>query len=158
MPGGRIFGALFFLLLAFAAITSIIALIEPTIAFAEDRWGMSRRKGAVVFGFIAWFIGLGTVFSFNILSDFSPLGAIPVFEGKTLFDLIDYFTANIMMPLGGILIAVFVGWLVKREIIEENLTFGNRALATAWLWLIRVIAPVAILAVLLQSLTGLSLA
>lgn len=158
MPGGRIFGALFFLLLAFAAITSIIALIEPTIAFAEDRWSMPRKKGAVVFGFIAWFIGLGTVFSFNYMRDVSPLGAIPVFAGKTVFDLIDYFTANIMMPLGGILIAVFVGWLVDREIIKDNLTFGNGALATAWLWLMRLIAPVAILAVLVQSLTGVSLA
>ena len=152
MPGGSLFGALFFLLLAFAAITSIIALVEPTIAFAEDRWGMSRAKGCTVFGFAAWVIGLGTVFSFNVLSGFSPAGMFAMFEGRTIFDMIDYLTANIMMPLGGILIALFVGWRMKPEFIKENLAFGSPLLATLWLWLMRVIAPVAILAVLITSL------
>ncbi len=152
MPGGSIFGALFFLLLAFAAITSIIALIEPTIAFAEDRWGMSRRTGCVVFGFLAWFIGLGTVLSFNLWSDVAPLSAFAVFEGKTVFDLIDYFTANLMMPIGGMLIAVFVGWRVKPEIINEQLSFGSAALARTWRWLLRIVAPLAIFAVLATSL------
>jgi NSS family neurotransmitter:Na+ symporter len=152
MPGGQIFGALFFLLLAFAAVTSIIALIEPMIAFAEDRWGMARRTGCVVFGVIAWALGLGTVFSFNALSDFAPLSAFRVFDGMTVYALIDYFTANIMMPLGGILIAVFVGWMVKQEILDEHLDFGSPLLAKTWRLLIRFIAPVGILAVLVTSL------
>ncbi len=152
MPGGALFGALFFLLLAFAAITSIIALIEPTIAFAEDRWGMKRKWGCIVFGCIAWMLGMGTVLSFNVLSGYSPLGMIAMFDGRTIYDMIDYFTANIMMPLGGILIALFVGWRMRPETIRENLAFGNPLLATVWLWLMRVIAPVAILAVLITSL------
>ncbi len=158
MAGGSLFGALFFLLLAFAAITSIIALVEPTIAFAEDRWGMSRGKGCIVFGFAAWLIGLGTVFSFNVLKDFSPAGFIAMFDGRTIFDMVDYLTANIMMPLGGILIALFVGWKMRPEIIKANLDFGPPWLATAWLWLMRVIAPVAILAVLITSLRLTSIA
>ncbi len=152
MPGGALFGALFFLLLAFAAITSIIALIEPTIAFAEDRWGMKRKWGCIVFGCIAWVLGMGTVLSFNVLSGYSPFGMIAIFDGRTIYDMIDYFTANIMMPLGGILIALFVGWRMRPETIRENLAFGSPLLATAWLWLMRVIAPVAILAVLITSL------
>ncbi len=158
MAGGSLFGALFFLLLAFAAITSIIALVEPTIAFAEDRWGMSRGKGCIVFGFAAWLIGLGTVFSFNVLKDLSPAGFIAMFDGRTIFDMVDYLTANIMMPLGGILIALFVGWKMRPEIIKANLDFGPPWLATAWLWLMRVIAPVAILAVLITSLRLTSIA
>ncbi len=152
MSGGAVFGAVFFLLLAFAAITSIIALLEPVIAFAEDRWNLSRAAGCTVFGFLAWALGIGTVLSFNVWSGVSPLGAFAVFDGKTFFDLVDYFTANIMMPLGGILIALFVGWRLRPELIREHLAFGSPVLAAAWLWLLRVIAPLAILGVLISSL------
>ena len=152
MPGGAIFGAVFFLLLAFAAITSIIALLEPVIAFAEDRWNLSRAVGCSLFGFLAWALGIGTVLSFNAWSGVSPLGAFAVFDGKTFFDLIDYLTANIMMPLGGILIALFVSWRLRPELIREHLAFGSPLLAATWLWLLRVIAPLAILGVLISSL------
>jgi NSS family neurotransmitter:Na+ symporter len=92
------------------------------------------------------------VFSFNIWSDVHPLGQFKVFEGKTAFDLIDYFTANLMMPLGGILMALFVGWLVKPSVLADDLSFGSRLLANAWLWMIRVVVPLAILGVLYTSL------
>ncbi|MGB5721662.1 MAG: sodium-dependent transporter [Woeseiaceae bacterium] len=152
MSGGAIFGSLFFLLLAFAAVTSIIAIIEPIVAYAEGKWGMRRRVGCVVFGFLAWAIGLASVFSFNILADFAPLDALGPFAGMNLFALIDYFTANLMMPLGGILMAVFVGWLVKPKVLAEDLSFGSPILFNVWLWMIRVVAPLAILGVLYSSL------
>ncbi|MBT8099234.1 MAG: sodium-dependent transporter, partial [Gammaproteobacteria bacterium] len=100
MQGGAIFGALFFLLLAFAAITSIIAIIEPIIAYAEDKWEMPRRNACIIFGSLAWLIGLATVFSFNAWADVEPLAFISLLDGKTMFELIDYFTANLLMPLG----------------------------------------------------------
>jgi NSS family neurotransmitter:Na+ symporter len=152
MSGGVVFGVLFFILLAFAAVTSIIAIIEPIVAYAEDRWGMRRRMGCVVFGTLAWALGLLTVFSFNIWSDVTPLGGFKAFEGKTLFDLIDYFTSNVMMPLGGILMALFVGWRVKPRTLAGDLSFGSMALFTVWLWMIRVVVPLAILGVLYTSL------
>lgn len=152
MPGGAVFGALFFVLLAFAAITSIIAVIEPIIAYAEDRWHMRRKVGCIVFGFLAWLIGLASIFSFNIWKDVTPLDMFDVFAGKTIFDLIDYFTANVMMPLGAILIALFVGWRMKPELIESELSFGSSLLFNAWLWTIRVVAPLAILAILISGL------
>ena len=152
MPGGTVFGAMFFVLLAFAAVTSLIAIIEPIVRFAEGKWNMKRRNGVLVFGMLAWAIGLLTVFSFNIWADVHPLGHFKAFEGKTAFDLIDYFTANLMMPLGGILMALFVGWLVKPSVLAEDLSFGGRLLANAWLWMIRVVVPLAILGVLYDSL------
>ena len=152
MPGGTIFGAMFFVLLAFAAVTSLIAIIEPIVHFAEGKWNMKRRNGVLVFGTLAWAIGLLTVFSFNIWADVHPLGHFKAFEGKTAFDLIDFFTANLMMPLGGILMALFVGWLVKPSVLVEDLSFGSRLLANAWLWMIRVVVPLAILWVLYDSL------
>lgn len=152
MSGGAIFGALFFLLLAFAAVTSIIAIIEPIIAYAEDKWQMTRRNACIVFGALAWLIGLASVFSFNLLANFTPLGMFTVFEGKTLYDLIDYVTANLLMPLGGILIALFVGWRLKPDVLDEELSFGSKALFTIWLWMIRVVAPVAIAGVMYSTL------
>jgi NSS family neurotransmitter:Na+ symporter len=153
MPGGTVFGALFFLLLAFAAVTSIIAIIEPIVAYAEDRWHMSRKLGSAVFGTIGWAIGLLSVLSFNLWSDVAPLGMFDVFAGKTFFDLIDYFTANIMMPVGAILIALFVGWRMKPEMAEGDLSFYHPALYKIWLWTVRVVAPVAILGILVSGLS-----
>ena len=152
MPGGRVFGVVFFVLLAFAAVTSLIAIIEPIVRFAEDKWQMRRRNGVLVFGSLAWAIGLLTVFSFNIWSDVHPLGQFKAFAGKTVFDLIDYATANLMMPLGGILMALFVGWRIKPEALSSDLSFGSAAMFNAWLWMIRVIVPLAILWVLVTSL------
>ncbi|MDH3305656.1 MAG: sodium-dependent transporter [Gammaproteobacteria bacterium] len=152
MQGGAAFGALFFLLLAFAAITSIIAIIEPIVAYAEDKWQMRRRNACITFGFLAWAIGLATVFSFNVGSDFNPLSALPPFKDMNMFALIDYFTANLMMPVGGILMAVFVGWLIKPSVLAEDLSFGSPLLFKVWLWMIRVVAPLAILGVLYSSL------
>ena len=152
MPGGAVFGALFFLLLAFAAITSIIAILEPIIAYAEDRWHMQRIMACVVFGFIGWAIGIASVLSFNAWQDVTPLAMFDVFDGKTVYDLIDYFTANIMMPVGAILIALFVGWRMKPEMIEGDLSFSHPLLFKTWLWIMRVVAPIAILFILVSGL------
>jgi NSS family neurotransmitter:Na+ symporter len=153
MPGGAVFGALFFLLLAFAAITSIIAIIEPIVAYAEDRWHMKRVTGCIVFGVLGWALGVLSVMSFNGWSDVTPLGMFDVFRGKTIFDLIDYFTANVMMPVGAILIALFVGWRMQPEMPEGDLSFFHPALYKTWLWTVRVIAPAAIFGILVSGLT-----
>ena len=152
MPGGVVFGVIFFVLLAFAAVTSIIALIEPIVRFAEGKWHMKRRTALLVFGSLAWALGLLTVFSLNIWSDVAPLGQFKAFEGKTPFDLIDYFTANVMMPLGGILMALFVGWRIKPQTLAKDLSFGSAVMFNAWIWMIRVVVPLAILWVLYTSL------
>jgi len=152
MPGGAVFGALFFLLLAFAAITSIIAIIEPIVAYAEDRWHMKRTMACVVFGILGWAIGMASVLSFNLWKGVTPLAMFAVFEGKTIYDLIDYFTANIMMPVGAILIALFVGWRMKPEMIEGDLSFSHPLFFKTWLWIMRVVAPIAILGILVSGL------
>ncbi len=152
MPGGRVFGVVFFILLAFAAVTSLIAIIEPIVRYSEGKWQMKRRNGVLLFGTIGWAIGLLTVFSFNVWENTYPLGQISVFAGMTPFDLIDYFTANLMMPLGGILMALFVGWRIKPQVLAEDLSFGSPLLFNAWIWMIRVIVPLAILWVLYTSL------
>ncbi|MBT8099283.1 MAG: sodium-dependent transporter [Gammaproteobacteria bacterium] len=152
MPGGPVFGALFFLLLAFAAVTSIIAIIEPIVAYAEDKWGMRRRTGCLVFGLLAWLIGLASVLSFNRWRNVEPLGMFDAFAGMTPYALIDYFTANLLMPLGGILIALFVGWRLTPAFLASELSFPKTGLFVAWVWMLRIVAPLAIFAVLFSSL------
>ena len=146
MTGGAIFGALFFLLLAFAAVTSLIAILEPIIAYAEDKWSLSRKLGCTIFGALAWLVGLATVYSFN------DWATVDVIGGLNPYNFIDYITANLMMPIGGILIALFVGWRIDPADLSADLSFGSRALFSLWIWIMRVVAPVAIGAILWQNL------
>ena len=93
MPGGLFFGTMFFVLLVFAAWSSAISIIEPVVAWLVESRGMSRRRGALVAGVITWALGIATILSFNLWSELKWLD-------KTIFDLLDYLTANIMLPLG----------------------------------------------------------
>jgi NSS family neurotransmitter:Na+ symporter len=146
MPGGRVFGTIFFLLLLVAAVTSAIAVLEPVVAWVIDRFGMRRKPATLASAVLAWTIGLASAFSFNIWSDFRPLA------GKTLYDLVDYLTANIMMPLGGLLIALFVGWRMKRAAVAEESALGEGLLFAGWRFLIRYLVPLAILVIFLAGL------
>lgn len=152
MPGGSVFGAVFFLLLAFAAITSLIAIIEPIISYAEEKWAMPRGKGCIVFGFLAWLIGIGSVLSFNAWKTYTPLDMFGVLQGKTIYHLIDYITANLLMPVGAILIAVFAGWRMKREALVEELPVMGAKLFSVWHWMIRTLVPLALLGILVSGL------
>ncbi|MDX1507441.1 MAG: sodium-dependent transporter [Woeseiaceae bacterium] len=152
MPGGAIFGALFFLLLAFAAVTSLIALIEPLVAYAIDKWGITRHKACIGVGVVLWAVGLCSVLSFNEWADLFPLAMIERFETATLFDIIDFVTAQILMPLGGILIALFVGWRMKAAVLSEELPAMGAAVFQLWLWMVRIVAPLGIAAVMYNAL------
>lgn len=144
MPGGTFFGMLFFVLLLLAAWTSAISLIEPAIAWMVERLNMTRVYAAVVSGLVVWAVGLLTVFSFNLLGDFKPIG------GKTLFDLLDYLTANIMLPLGGVVMAVFVAWVMTDKARLEELPISD-SLYKSWLFVLRFIAPLAVVIVCLHA-------
>jgi NSS family neurotransmitter:Na+ symporter len=143
IPGGVLFGSIFFVLLFFAALTSSIAMMEPPVSWLTDATRLSRRAAALVSGSISFVLGLLAALSFNLLGDFHPLGAIPIFADKTFFALFDYFVTNLLMPVGGILIAVFAGWVVKRNFTAEELFGGQEAVAyRVWLFLLRFVAPV----------------
>jgi NSS family neurotransmitter:Na+ symporter len=144
MPGGRFFGTLFFILLVFAAWSSAISLIEPAVAWLVENRNMTRVRAAVWVGLTTWGIGLGTVFSFNLWSE------VKLFD-MTFFDLLDYLTANIMLPLGGLLIAVFGGWLMKRESSQDEFAMGSGGYQLWWT-LIRYISPLAVVVVFLHAI------
>lgn len=151
MPMGSLFGALFFILLLFAAWTSGISLLEPVVEWVEERTSFARTGSAVLVGILCWALGIVSILSLNVWSDVTPLGMFQAFEGKTIFDLLDFFTANIMLPLSGLLTAIFVGWFVARETMKSDLALENGAF-TLWYNLIRFVTPVAVAVVFFYNL------
>jgi NSS family neurotransmitter:Na+ symporter len=146
MPFGSIFGALFFLLLSFAAITSAISLTEPALSFLVEEYNAKRQRVAISLGVICWALGLGTVFSFNIWSDVTFVG------GLTFFDSVDYFSQNILLPLGGMLITFFAIWLLPKGMVEQQLGIQNPVLGWAWKVVAGIVAPLGVLAVFLSTI------
>lgn len=153
MPFGQVFGSVFFILALFAALTSSISLLEIPVRRFVEHHGVSRGFASFTIGLAAWLVGLATVFSFNIWSGWYPLGFIPVFEQKTVFDVIDFATSNIMLPLSGFLTAVFAGWSLSRAVSEEELHLSP-ALYAMWRFLIRIVAPVCVGSVLVYLTVG----
>jgi len=144
MPGGAFFGMLFFVLLTFAAWTSAISIIEPAVAWLVENRDMKRITATALSGAAVWLLGLGTIFSFNIWSD-------DTLWGKTFFDLIDYLTSNIMLPLGGLSISVFAVWVMAKESSREELNLADGAGYAAWRFLLRYITPVAVAIVFVHA-------
>jgi len=149
MPLGTLFGTLFFLMLSVAALTSAFSLIEPAIAWLTEKRGMSRLKASVLGGSGIWLLSLGTVFSFNIGADWT-------LAGKTFFESLDYLISGWMLPLGGLLMAVFTAWVMKPETTAIELGGDSPGYRT-WLLLIRFLVPVVILVIFLQAIGLVSL-
>lgn len=145
MSAGVIFGTMFFVLVSFAAWSSAISLAEPIVAWMVERFNTSRNKAAAVIGISAWTLGLATVFSFNIWSD------VKLFD-KTPFDLLDFLTTNILLPLGGLCIAIFAGWKVSQTKMMNEVGIDYPILFKLWLFVLRFLAPAAIIAVLVNGL------
>ena len=143
MTGGWFMGILFFVLLVFAALSSSISLIEPAVAWLVENKNFSREKACVLTGLGTWFLGLGTVFSFNIWKD------VHFFE-RTIFQSLDYLTANLMLPIGGLCIAIFAGHIMKREHTESELQMPCKPSYEIWRILVRYVSPASIFLVFLH--------
>ena len=146
MPAGGVFGTLFFVLLLLAAVSSAIAILEPAVAWVEERRGMTRRRSALLVTSALWLLGISSVLSFNLWADFRPIA------GKTLFELMDYLTANLMMPVGGMLIAVFAGWFMRDSTLAQELRLHSPWMFRAWRFLLRTFTPLAIAGILVTNL------
>lgn len=143
MTGGWLMGILFFVMLVIAALTSSISLIEPVVAWLVESKDLSREKACIWSGLVTWLLGLGTVFSFNVWSNVK-------FFDRNIFQLLDYLTANLMLPIGGFCIAVFAGWIMKRQHSEQELDMPNAASYQVWKILISYVAPLAVFFVFLH--------
>jgi len=147
MPWGAGFGTLFFVLLAVAALTSAISLLEVVVAFLIDEKGVARPKAAIGAGAVIFLLGVPSSLSLGVWGDYKLFG-------KGFFDLMDYAASNVMLPLGGVLIAVFVGWVVTPRIMREAEREDGHLfkLAPAWHAICRYVAPVGVAWVLFSGL------
>tara|TARA_B110000008_G_scaffold192054_1_gene190750 strand:- start:332 stop:868 length:537 start_codon:yes stop_codon:yes gene_type:complete len=144
MPGGIFFGTVFFILVSIAAWSSAISIAEPAVAWAVEK-GFTRLTASLAICGFAWFLGLGTVLSFNEWAEYKLFG-------KTFFDTLDFLTSNIMLPLGGLLIAVFVGWFMSSDMIKNEMKMKNDTLFNVWRFVVRFISPVAIALIFINGL------
>lgn len=139
LPFGHWAAAVFFGMLVCIALVAAIALFEPMVVWVEERLGASRVRAAVASGVAAWALGLVTVFSFNYAAfSFKFLG---VEKNLGAFDILQSLTAEAMLPLAALLVAVFAGWLLSSEKAREELALRSRGSFGAWLWLLRLLAP-----------------
>jgi len=148
MPFGDFFGTLFFVMVVFAAFSSAIALLEPAAAYLVERKNMGRGKASIVAGCGIWLLSLLTIFSLHG-SEWTLLPFMG--EGKTIFDGLDYVTANILLPVGGLLISIFVGWFMKEEFVKEEFDLPEWQFKIVMV-LLRFVAPVAILVVFAHAI------
>ncbi len=145
MPAGSVVGTLFFVLVVFAALTSSISLLEPTVEFVEGRHGIGRRQAAIGAGLLVWLVGVASALSFNAWSE------VEVF-GKNIFDSLAFLTSNIMLPVTALLIALFAGWAMAAPSTQDELETGDSTTYRMWRIAIRYVSPVCILIVFIYSL------
>ncbi len=147
MWGGQVVGSLFFILVTFAAWTSSISLIEPATAWITENTSVSRASAACLIGFCTWLLGISVLLSFNIWQD------VQIVFGLGIFDTLDKLTTTILLPLGGLMMALFAGWVMRTQHVREELDLQARAYAV-WRFIIRYISPLAI-AIIFLSMIGL---
>jgi len=144
MPGGLLIGAIFFILVSIAAWSSAISLLEPCVAWLVEAKNMNRFKANTILAVLVWILGLGTVFSFNLWSGYQVFGF-------TFFDFLDFLTANMLLPISGLLIALFVGYVVDKKIIDSEMLGIQPKVALIWRFALRYLAPLAIGAVFIMG-------
>lgn len=145
MEAGWLFGSLFFLLVVMAALSSTISMMEPALSWLEQNWGMTRLGGTWFLGGIAWLIGLGTVLSFNLWQDVHFLGE------RHFFDSLDFLTSSILLPLGGLLMGVFMAWTLRADLRQTQISLQGWQLNLFMLTL-RYVTPIAIMIVFAHNL------
>ena len=136
---GNLVSIIFFVLLTIAALTSGISLLEVVVAYFIDQLGWNRKKAVLTMAAAIYLLGVPSALSFGVMGDVK-------FMGKTFFDIVDNISSNYLLPIGGMLTAVFVGWIwgtqAAKEEIEKHETRFHWA--DQWSFLIRFIAPVAV--------------
>ena len=147
LPGGSILGGIFFVLVIGAALTSAISLIEPIAAWLVERFAMTRPVAVALVVTLCWALGVVTVLSFNLWSEGTVIHDL---FGRSPFDILELVT-NILMPLGGLLIALFAGWILSGDEVlrEMNTSAGWFKL---WQFLVRFVAPTAVAFVFLRTI------
>ncbi len=148
LPAGQIFALIFFLLLTIAAITSSISLLEVVVAYVVEEHNISRTKASIIGGTLSLMLGIFATLSFAKIEG--------LFNGNAgFFNLLENLSTNILLPVGGLLIVLIVGWVMDKKIIKHQLgvkNLQNQMLYKGFRIVIRYIAPLAIILVFLNAI------
>jgi len=144
---GNVFAVLFFIALAFAGLTSSVSLVEPMVQYFIDRFSWSRLKASILMGLFFWSIGI-----IALLSNIDGYSEMLTWGGKSFFDWVDYVTAAIMLPIGGLIMAIFVGFVIEKERVEAVLRPQLGFAFDAWYFSLRYVTPIAMFVVMLSLL------
>ena len=146
MQFGQLIGPIFFILLSIAALSSSISLLEPGVAFLSEEGYLSRKNSALAISLFAWSLGIGTALSFNTLSGFELI------SGKNFLDSLDFIANQILLPFGGMMIAIFVGWFMKKELITNEVGYVNQIIYKLWRFFIKFIAPISVASIFISQI------
>ena len=140
LPLGNLVGGLFFLLLSIAALSSSISLLEPSVAYLSEKDILARPIASSLLSGVAWFIGLGSLLSFNVWSELTFIGS------RNFLDSMDLLANQFLLPLGGLFVAIYAGWRLNPAIAKSELG-GSDFLFKLWQFFIRFVSPVLVFAV-----------
>jgi neurotransmitter:Na+ symporter, NSS family len=143
LPGGSIIGAMFYSLVAFAALSSTISILEPVVSFANETFGWSRKKATIISALTAWFVGIGSALS---------NGAVELFTNLKVMDRFDYLASNWTLPIGGMLISLFCGWVLTHQDKKSELLESEQKFYASWNFIIRYVSPLLVLIVILNKI------
>jgi NSS family neurotransmitter:Na+ symporter len=150
MPYGQLFGTGLFLTLSFAAITATTVILETVVSVLTEYTHLPRQMVAYASAGLIWLAGILTVLSFNRWSAVYPLRSVGMASTKTPFELIDYLTSNIMMPAGGLMVALIAGWALPAAVTRKELGIRGELAFSLWRGLVRYVVPLAIIVIFLS--------
>jgi NSS family neurotransmitter:Na+ symporter len=149
IPFGSLIGLLFFVMVFFAALTSSVSLLEAPTAWFKDRFGMARRSATLIVAGAAFVLGALAAWFWEQPVAF--VSGLDLFAGQDLFNVLDTVTSKLLMPLGGILTSIFVGWIAARRLVDsENGLSGG--LHHFWVFLVRWLCPIALATILIVGI------
>lgn len=144
LPGGQLLGSVFFVLVSLAAWSSAVSVMEPAVAWLQERTGLRRSLVVWAVGLLAWAAGLISIFSFN-------LWAGKAWFGMNVFGWVNFLTASVMLPVAGLLVALFSGWVVPGEVFRAHMQWPRGVLFSLWHLLLKYVVPVGVVFVAIAS-------
>jgi NSS family neurotransmitter:Na+ symporter len=153
MPGGRLFGAIFFVLLITAALSSCLGLAEGVTNWLDEHMHIPRKKGALWVGGTAWVLGIASILGFSVWKDVRLLEFIPSYRGLDIFDTFDTLAANNLLLVGGALSSIFFGWLVPKALKLEEINVRDGLFFAFWRFMIRFVIPPVLIVTLVMGIS-----
>ena len=156
MPGGQIFGSIFFILLIAAALSSCLGLAEGVTNWLDEHMNIPRKKGVLWVSGTAWVVGIASILGFSVWkegwSELGLLDAIPSYAGKDIFDTLDTLAANNLLLVGATLSGIFFGWLVPKALKLDEIDVPDGVFFNFWRIMVRII-PAVLIVTLVMGIT-----